>query len=151
MTADGGRIIFHRVANGLIVTLFASPSPLRPGTADFSVFVQDAATSQVISDASVKLTLITPGTKPVISQLNHNGSTNKLLYGCQPTIAMPGRYQVLLETKTPAKASVLTGDVTVLPPAPELQTYWPYIAPVPLAIGLFAANRLLRRANRASA
>ncbi len=148
--ADGGRIIFHRVANGLVLTLFASPTPLREGTADFSVFIEDAASSNPVLDGSVRVTATAPGARTVTATLNRQDATNNLLYAASLRLPQAGTYTLLLEAATKSKAAKLTVDLEVLPTASPVQTYWPYLTPVPLAIILFAVNRLMRRANRAS-
>jgi hypothetical protein len=143
-------MIFHRVANGLVLTLFVSPTPLRTGTVDFSVFIEDAASSNPVLDASVKLTVTSPGDRAISASLNRQDATNDLLYAASLTLPRAGTYALLLESATKSKVAKVTCDLEVLPTAPAIQTYWPYLTPVPIAILLFAVNRLLRRANRAS-
>jgi hypothetical protein len=50
---DGGTILKRETLNGLNVTVFASPSPLRAGPVDVSVLVQDG--DKPVLDATVEL------------------------------------------------------------------------------------------------
>ena len=143
-------MIFHRTANGLVLTLFASPAPLRIGTADFTVFIEDAASANPVLDASAKLTVTPPGGRSIAALLHRQVSVNNLSYAASLALPRAGTYTFVLEADTKSKAAKLTGYLEVLPIAPAIQTYWPYLIPVPLAILLFALNRLLRRASRAS-
>ena len=53
---DGGTILKRETLNGLNVTVFASPSPLRAGPVDVSVLVQDG--DKPVLDATVELELV---------------------------------------------------------------------------------------------
>jgi hypothetical protein len=53
--ADGGTLRVSRRSGAYWVTAFTSPTPLRAGTVDVSVMVQDAATNRVLPDAKVMI------------------------------------------------------------------------------------------------
>lgn len=157
--ADGGAIIARETVNGLNLTVFASPAPLRAGPADISVLVQDAK-GQAVLDATVSLgwtssnpTTTTDWLPPCCSMTTLLGQTpalrthsqNKLLYGAILPIRSAGASEISVSIKSPHGDADLTVPVTAAPPRAPLLTYWPLLAFPPVAIGLFAAHQALSR------
>jgi hypothetical protein len=158
--ADGGAIIAKETVNGLNLTVFASPFPLRAGPADISVLVQDEKGSAVL-DATVGLgwTSANPAATsdwlpPCCSMATLLGQTpalrthsqNKLLYGAILPIRSAGTSEISVKVSRDGKESSLTIPVTATPPRAPLVAYWPLLAFPPVAIGLFTMHqRLLRR------
>jgi len=161
--ADGGAIIAKETVNGLTLTVFASPAPLRAGPADISVLVQDAK-GQAVLDATVSLgwtssnpTATTDWLPPCCSMSTLLGQTpalrthsqNKLLYGAILPIRNAGPSEISVTVQTPQSNAGLTIPITAAPPRAPLVAYWPLLAFPPVAIGLFAVHqRLSRRSPR---
>src|SRR5207245_564998 len=53
LRADGGTIRLSERTGGYQVTVFTSPSPLRAGPVDVSVFIQSSSTGELITEARV--------------------------------------------------------------------------------------------------
>jgi hypothetical protein len=160
--ADGGAIIARETVNGLNLTVFASPAPLRAGPADVSVLVQDAQ-GRAVLDAAVELGWSSPmpasssdwlpmccsmatalGQTPAL----RTHSQNKLLYGAILPIRNAGESEISVSVKSPQGEASLTIPVNAAPPRAPLFAYWPLLAFPPVAIGLFAAHQRLSRRIR---
>jgi hypothetical protein len=157
--ADGGAIIAKETVNGLNLTVFASPFPLRAGPADISVLVQDDKGAALL-DATVGLgwtsdspEASTDWLPPCCSMTTMLGQTpalrthsqNKLLYGAILPIRSAGPSEITVKVYRDGKESSLTIPVTVSPPRAPLLAYWPLVAFPPVAIGLFGIHQRLTR------
>lgn len=145
--ADGGMVQFRKVAGTLVITVFAAPSPLSTGPADFSVLVQNRDNLEPVLDASVSLLLSPHDSTAVIqAQATHAQAQNKLLYAAPVTLTKTGRWDVAIAVLRGRKRTNATGSIEVAP-TPELEgSYWSYIAFPPVMIVLFALReRLVRR------
>ncbi|MBY0278273.1 hypothetical protein K2Z84_23340 [Candidatus Binatia bacterium] len=150
---DGGLVRASGVQNGLLVTLFTTPTPLRVGSADVSVLVQDAATRAPILDAQVSAR-VSPqheGALPATALLDRAGATNQLLQAAPVTLPIPGPYRIVVEARRGVARALLATDVTVEPALPPLLALWPYLALPPLVIGLFLVQQILRHRSRGDA
>lgn len=162
--ADGGAVIAKEKVNGLNLTVFASPFPLRAGPADISVLVQDDK-GQAILDATVGLgwTTSAPAAStdwlpPCCSMATLLGQTpalrthsqNKLLYGAILPIRSAGPSEISVTVSRDGKESSLTVPVTATPPRAPLLAYWPLLAFPPVAIGLFTLHQRLSRKKNGS-
>ena len=159
--ADGGAIIARQKFDGLNVTVFASPVPLRAGPVDVSVLVQDAQ-SKAILDATVELawTALTPAATdwlpPCCSMNTARGATpalrshsqNKLLYGAILPIRSTGPSEISIRVKTPLSEVNFSVPIEAAPPRPPLLAYWPLLAFPPVAVGMFALHQRLARRRR---
>jgi hypothetical protein len=160
--ADGGVVIAKETVNGLNLTVFASPVPLRAGPADLSVLVQDDK-GRAVLDASVELgwTSAAPVTStdwlPLCCSMDtalgrtsalRTHSQNKLLYGAILPIRNAGESEISVSVKSPQGDAKLTIPVTAAPPQPPLRSYWPLLAFPPVAVGLFAMHQRLSRRGR---
>lgn len=146
-SGDGGLVRASGAQNGLLVTLFTTPTPLRVGSADVSVLVQDAATREALLDAqvSVRVSPQHEGALPVTALLDRATATNKLLQAASISLPVPGPYRVLVEARRGFARALLAADVAVEPPLPPLLALWPYLALPPLVVGLFLVQQVLRR------
>lgn len=157
---DGGTVVARTSKNDLAVTVFASPSPLRAGRADFSVLVQDVRTREPISGARVSVLLDDGGENPrdkdwavLCNELNGLGtradastehSVNRWLYSAFVGIPAPGRWELRVDVETPAGARAEVVQILeIQPPAPPLLAWWPFLAIVPVGIMLYAWRRKL--------
>ena len=161
--ADGGAVIAKETVNGLTLTVFASPAPLRAGPADVSVLVQDAQNRAILnatveigwaSKAPVSSTDWLPPCCTMATALGQTPalrthSQNKLLYGAMLPIRNAGASEFSVSVKSPQGDASLTIPVTAAPPRAPLVTYWPLLAFPPVAMGLFAVHqRISRRSPR---
>lgn len=160
--ADGGVILAREKVNGLDLTVFASPVPLRAGPVDVSVLVQDAA-GQAVLDAKVDLgwtttspTASTDWLPPCCSMETALGKTsalrthsqNKLLYGAILPVRSAGPSEISVTVQTSGAQASLAIPVEALPPRAPVLAYWPLLAFPPAAIGLFAMHQRLSRRGR---
>ena len=160
--ADGGAIIAREKVNGLDLTVFASPFPLRAGPVDVSVLVQDAKGKAVL-DAVVDLgwttsspTATTEWLPPCCSMETALGKTpalrvhsqNKLLYGALLPVRSAGPSEISVAVKTPGAAASFSIPVEARAPRAPVLTYWPLLAFPPVAIGMFALHQRLSRKSR---
>lgn len=151
--ADGGLVRASGEQDGLLVTLFTSPTPLRVGSADVSVLVQDAHTRDALLDAVVEVRLEPPGGGDalVTTRLDHASATNKLLQAATLALAEPGRFR-LVATARRGPASAVTGaEVEVAEQLPALLALWPLLALPPAVVGIFIVHQWLRRRSLGTA
>ena len=71
--ADGGTIRLSEQQGGYRITVFTTPTPVRAGPVDISVFVQDAATEEPVSEARVSIKAVRRGSPGVT--LQHQATT----------------------------------------------------------------------------
>lgn len=157
---DGGAVIAQETTNNLVVTVFASPAPLRAGPADISVMLQDAATGQpvldrkiVVSVSAIDASAGTAWVPPCCSMEKSSDAVpatranaqNKLLHAAN--VIVPSAGQVAVAVRIDDSGPVIT-KLDARPPLPPAAAYWPYLAIPPLAIGLFAVNRRSQRRSK---
>jgi hypothetical protein len=150
--ADGGKVEFQRKAGAFNITLFSTPSPVRVGRTDFSVMVQNVASSQVILDADVRLHFVQRGANSIAevsAPARHDKATNKLLYAAAVDLNSTGKWRVEITVQTARDSALVTGDLDVLPPEPPLLAHWPYFLALPVVAFLFVLNQRLKRRRRA--
>lgn len=146
--ADGNSLIVRKRTGPVVVSVFAAESPLRVGTADLSVMVQNGSDESPVMDAKVMLRLTKTSADDVTevaAPATHAKSSNKTLYSAQMTLPSAGAWRLSAEVNAGGTSANASADLNILPAARPMQTYWPYIALVPLAVLLFAFNRWLRR------
>lgn len=166
LIADGGITIGQIDQDGLRVTVFAAPVPIRAGLLDVSFLVQEIPSNLPVGDASIRCSVlklsppapdpvrlpawcaaITPGTG-IPATPGHSG--NKLLSGAYIPIPEPGRWE--LSVNIARGAGTFTGSIPleVSPSLPPFSTWWPVIALAPLGILLYIWRARLLTARRGS-
>jgi len=160
--ADGGLPVGQVEADGLRVTLFASPIPVRAGPLDASVLVQEISSNRPATGAEVRLSArqvglstgrpvrmpawcssVTPGTA-VPATAAH--SANKLLVGAYLPLSEPGRWEVTVEVGYRGGVTRAVFPLDVAAPPPPVAMWWPLLAMGPLGVALYAWRaRILRR------
>lgn len=160
--ADGGVPVGQVEADGLRITLFAQPVPLRAGPLDATVLVQDTASNRPVSDAEVRLSARMIGIPtgrtvrlpawcsasasgvPVPATAAH--SANKLLVGAYLPLSEPGRWEVTAEVGHGGRVTRAVFPLDVGSPPPPFLAWWPLLAMVPLGVAVYAWRaRILRR------
>lgn len=145
--ADGGTLRLSQTHDGLNIAVFTSPTPLRAGTVDVSVLLQDAKSGAVLLDVPVDVRAISQGdprrtaSSPAKSQL----ATNKLFRAVHLELPEPGIWHIDLQILRDEQPIEIGFDVELAGPPPPwldlvLWLSWPVVV-----IGLFVIHLILRR------
>lgn len=155
--ADGGGVIAQNQVDGMVLTVFASPAPLRAGPSDISVMLQDAESGEPILDRSVRVSIAARDESagkawipPCCSMdqaddlvpATHAAAQNKLLYAANVAVPASGPVGLMVHID---QNPPFVAQLSALPAPSPAAAYWPYLALPPVAIGLFALNRRARR------
>ncbi len=154
--ADGGIIVSRQKVDGLDMTVFAAPAPLRAGPVDVSLLVQDEKGNPVL-DATVEMAWSSaastaPDWMPPCCSMEKAGqkipadrahSQNKLFYSAMVPVKSAGTSQILLSVQRGKQLSLFSCDITAGPPQPPLLAYWMWLALPPVAIGGFVLHQRL--------
>ncbi|HEY5743780.1 MAG TPA: hypothetical protein VIS99_14715 [Terrimicrobiaceae bacterium] len=159
---DGGAIISRQTLNGLNVTVFASPAPVRAGPVDISVLVQRG--QKPILDAGVNVTwrassssspdwlppccTMESGTEKIPALRAH--SNNKFLYSAIVPMKSAGLSALEIEVAQGDQKSLLSCEVEVLQPLPPALAFWPWLLFPPLAIAGFALHQSITKSREGS-
>lgn len=160
--ADGGITIGQVERDGLRITVFAAPVPIRAGPLDVSALVQEISSNMPVVDASIAFSLqltSPPSPKPVrlpawcatVVPGAHIPATsihskNKLLKGAYLPLTESGHWDLRVHVSRGQENFTVTLPVEVSAPQPPLSAWWPVIAMVPAAILLYIWRyRLIRR------
>ena len=160
--ADGGRVLAEKTAGGYRVVLFGSPSPLRAGMVDLSVFLEQADKPSPVLDAVVHFRLnklsrptpelawrgggcVTPG-QAVAATQGHSG--NKLLYSAMLGIPEPGLWELGVSISHDGRTIDLPFELSVERALPPVLTWWPVVALVPLGILIYLWRGYLLKKRR---
>ncbi|MFZ0712472.1 MAG: hypothetical protein WAM53_20705 [Terrimicrobiaceae bacterium] len=157
---DGGAILARQTINGLELTVFASPSPLRAGPVDVSVLVQEGQTP--LLDANVEVTWSagsTPSAEwvPPCCAMESDAqripavrahSNNRFLYSAIVPMKSSGPSELVIKVERGGREASLSCDLEVRPPMPRALAFWPWLAFPPVAIAGFAIHQSLLRSRR---
>jgi hypothetical protein len=163
LRADGGITIGQIDREGLRVTVFASPVPVRAGPLDVTFLVQEIPSNQPVTDAAIvcwvqKLSppssnpvrlpawcsSIAPGTR-IPATTAH--SSNKILSGAFVPLTEPGRWELEVQVSRGPVDFTAAVPLDVAAPPEPLSTWWPLVALVPCGILLYIWRTLLLRAR----
>ena len=78
--ADGGTVQFQRKAGSYIVTVFTSSNPVRVGTEDVSVMIQNLDNPHPLLDGEVLVTVNQEDGPGIATRATREQAQNKLLY-----------------------------------------------------------------------
>jgi len=147
--ADGGAVHLREASGPFLVTFFAAPEAPRVGLIDTSILVQDRKTGIVILDTTVNLELQPiPDTNPPFSiRATLGQAKNKLLQAVTIDVPAPGWWAVKIFVRRDREEVVLATKLLIMPAAPRLATFWPFLILPPFAIGLFALHQTLRHSR----
>ena len=150
MSADGGRLRVHQDAGAFRVAIFSRPEPLVAGPADVSVLGQDRKTGEIVLDAEVTLVVSGPDGVSVSTPAGRH-ARNRLFYGARLEL-MPGTSTVEAQIRRGGESASMPTRIDVPGgSAGGAFSPWPFLVLPPLAVGLFALNRRLRRRGLATA
>jgi hypothetical protein len=155
--ADGGAIIARQTINGLDVTVFASPVPLRAGPVDVSVLVQRG--EKAILDAAVEVAWrASPSSSsdwlpPCCTMASDADripalrahSNNRFLYSAIVPMKSAGASQLEIKVSQGDREASLSCDIEVRRPLPPALVFWPWLVFPPAAIAGFALHQSLAK------
>jgi hypothetical protein len=144
--ADGGALRLRQKAGGYDIAVFTSPTPIRAGTVDVSVLVQDAATQEFVPDTKVTVCPKVPGTERILRYAATNeAATNKLFKAAVFKIPAAGLWDLQVAVKGPHGLAQVAFTVNADDRLPHWREFWPWFAWPALVIALFGAHQVLAR------
>jgi hypothetical protein len=153
LQADGGAIRFSERRGNYRITVFTSPTPLRAGPVDVSVFVQDAATGEPISDAQITVRA-SPRERPeatIQQDATIEAATNKLFQAALFGLPEAGCWDVAIIAKGLREPVELHFEIEADEPLPRVWEMTPWIAWPAVVVVLFLAHKwLVQRKQRES-
>jgi hypothetical protein len=146
--ADGGTLRSTQAAGPFVISIFTAPEPLRVGSADLSVLVQEC--SAVLLDATIELHVRAPDGATQTLVASHATASNRLMQAALLKLPAPGRWQLTVAVRHRTDAATSSCALFVASAAPRLVVQWPLLALPPLCIALYVWRGLLvnRRAHR---
>lgn len=147
--ADGGTLRLILAAPPLVISVFTAPEPLRVGSADVSVLVQDgSAAGPVLLDTKIELRLRAPngGSRTLVP--SHAAAANRLFQSALVELSQPGRWQLTVTVHHDHDAATVACDVLVGSRAPRLAAAWPWLALPALLVAMFLWRQRLRGRRR---
>ena len=148
--ADGGTVLLRQEAGDLVITVFASPSPLSVGPIDISLLLQNRNGLDPVLDSDVSL-LLHQDASSIEAHPTREQARNKLLYAAPVTFSEPGKWQIGLTVLRNGEKTNAAGILEVAPAPGKSASYAAYIAFPPVMIVLFIVReRLVHRRSRRS-
>ena len=146
--ADGGTVLLRQEAGDLVITVFASPSPLSVGPIDISLLLQNRNGLDPVLDANVSL-LLHQDASSIEVHPTREQARNKLLYAAPVTFSEPGKWQIAVTVLRNGEKTSAAGILEVAPAPSKSASYAAYIAFPPVMIVLFMVReRLIRRRSK---
>jgi len=150
-TADAGVVRLRRAVDGVVVTVFTSPTPLRAGPVDVEVLVQDGASLAPLSGARVTLGLVSAsreaaGVHAALATTGHGD--NRLLHAARLSIPEAGSWQLEVEASGSGFRVQLATELDVAERSSPLRRYWAELAFPGVGVALFVLRQRLRRGLR---
>ncbi|HTU90219.1 MAG TPA: FixH family protein [Gemmataceae bacterium] len=149
--ADGGTVRLSQRKGDYRITVFTSPTPLRAGPVDISVFVQDLATGEPVPQAriTVRTTPRRPDGKTSYYPATTAAATNKLYQAAVFDLAEQGWWDVEIDIEGLREPIAVSFAMEADQPLPRVWEIAPWIAWPALAIVLFCVHQgLVRRKAR---
>lgn len=147
------------------MTVFSNPYPPRVGAVDFGVLVQESATGKPVGGGDVRVAVSRAdaagqeGGWPVVcNSLNGLGtsgealrvnSSNKLLHSVVLGLPAAGMWELRVTVTREGREAGLTEAIQVVPAGAPVRDFWPLIAMVPVAVGLYWIRGRLISGRRA--
>ncbi len=154
--ADGGAVRFSQRRGDYRITVFTSPTPLRAGPVDVSVFVQNAATGEPVPGVQIGVRA-TPRQHPeaaIYQRATPDAATNKLFQAALFDLPQAGWWDVAVILEEPGEPVVVHFEMETDEPLPRVWEMVPWIAWPAVVVLLFVAHKWLvqrrQRINKAS-
>jgi hypothetical protein len=149
-SADGGVVIAQDRAQGMQITLFAAPVPLRAGPVDLSIFLQREEDGSAILGAPVAIRVGGGQRSGRWTVADHEQATNRLLYAALLQIPEPGPWTIEARVGTGDEAVRIGASVVVGERQAPAARFWGWIIlPLPVVL-FFSIQQWLRRRERAT-
>jgi hypothetical protein len=94
--SDGGALRFSERRDGYCISVFTSPTPLRAGSIDISVLVQDATTGKPLPDVPIVVYVepVNHWQQRISAKATSAQATNKFFQSAQLELSVPGLWHV---------------------------------------------------------
>ena len=145
--ADGGTIRLSEQKGNYRITVFTTPTPLRAGPVDISVFVQDAATGEPVSEVEVTIEAVQRG-EPGVTLCHRatiEAATNKLYHAATFNLPEPGWYSLEVSIDGALGEAQVGFEVEAAEPLPPWLAMLPWVGWPVVAILLFSIHQFLVR------
>lgn len=151
--ADGGTLQFTGQRHGYQISIFTSPTPLRTGSVDVSVLVQETATGKIRTDVpiSVRAFPLHHPESAIGGSATHEAATNKLFQAIILDLPEPGKWRLQVTVQeAPAPIELEVEVAGALPSWVDLSLWigWPALAVVLFAIHQWLVHRRLLAPKR---
>jgi hypothetical protein len=145
---DGGTMLLHQDAGPFTITLFATPQPLRVGTADLSVMVQDRSSQEVLLDPAIDLTVAAGASQDTV-RLARGQASNRLLQAATVHFSKIGKWRLMLVVRRGKDTASLSTECAVEPGRSRAMLVWFYVLlPVGIVL-LFVLHQWLKLRSQA--
>jgi hypothetical protein len=149
--ADGGTLQLVERQGDVQMAVFTAPNPLRAGTVDISVLLQDAVTGQPLPETPASVELVpSDGTgSPIHAPLVRANATNQLMQSALVDLPHAGRWDVTVRGQVDGDEISARFSVAVGAPMALWLSEWPWFSWPALAVALFGVHRyrVFRRAG----
>lgn len=141
--ADGGLVLLSEPVGPFRITVFTSPTPMRVGSAQVSVMLQDRDSERPLLDAEVSVWLSpATGAGPTLrTEAGQIEATNKLLYVARVELPSAGTWKLDVSVEREGTAAGVESELEVEPALPRWLAYWPYLVLPPIVSALFAVHQ----------
>ena len=143
--ADGGAVRLSERRSNYQITVFTSPTPLRAGPVDISVFVQDAVTGEPIAERDIAV-CATPRQHPndaIQLPATMSAATNKLFQAAVFDLTESGWWDVVIRIDGRSEPVEVAFEMEADEPLPRVWELGPWIAWPIAAILLFLVHKRL--------
>jgi cytochrome c oxidase assembly factor CtaG len=146
----GGVVRLTEKIGAFVITVFTEPTPLRAGPVEITVLVQDRDSQRPVLDVEVTVLVLERESDgpPTRIEATRQNATNKLMYAAPVHLPAAGPWELQVTVRQGAVMADVAFEVTAHPPRPLLLSSWPYLALIPLAIGLFGLRQWISRRRR---
>jgi hypothetical protein len=145
--ADGGSVRLSERKGDYRITVFTSPTPLRAGPVDLSVFVQDAISGEPLPQARITVCLTPrhPGGETISQLATAAAATNKLFQAAVFDLPEPGWWDGTILIEGLREPLEVHFEMEAGEPLPRLWEMAPWIAWPAGVILLFCVQQWLMR------
>ncbi|HUY89980.1 MAG TPA: hypothetical protein VMV10_14690 [Pirellulales bacterium] len=144
---DGGALQLSQPCGDCVVSVFTSPTTLRVGKIDVSVYVQDSKTSLPVRDAAIFVTAAPAGRdgRAVRHRATAEQAANKLFQAAEFELPEAGRWEFSIEATGLRSPVAVSFEAHVAEPPPQWLALAPWIGWPWLVVAAFVATRFSRR------
>ena len=140
--ADGGTVRCSEQRDGLRITVFTAPNPLRAGIADVSVLVQDCDNGKPRLDvpSSISAYPVHESWRKFTVPTTADAATNKILRAAHLTFSEPGPWRIDVAVPSSQRGPTISFDLEVAEARPPWLDMSLWIAWPLFAIAVFAVH-----------